>query len=88
MFCHGARTWRGLGNDEGPLAGALQLVYQVLCGGATQNRTVDLILIRAIVLIRVEHVAPLVSPAYDDGSTEHEVEQRSLKLYGLRRARP
>jgi hypothetical protein len=44
--------------------------------------------VRAIVLIRVEHAAPVVSPAYDDGSTEHDVERRSLKLYGLARARP
>jgi hypothetical protein len=39
----------------------------------------------AIVLVRVEHAAPIISPAYDDGSTEEEVEQRSLSLYGLRR---
>jgi hypothetical protein len=39
--------------------------------------------IEAIVLIRVEHAAPLISPAYDDGSTEDEVERRSLTLYGL-----
>jgi predicted pyridoxine 5'-phosphate oxidase superfamily flavin-nucleotide-binding protein len=44
--------------------------------------------IRAIVLIRVEHAAPVVSPAYDDGSTASEIEQRSLKLYGLERTRP
>ncbi len=42
----------------------------------------------AIVLIRVEYASPVVSPAYDDGSTEHDVEQRSLKLYGLARVRP
>jgi uncharacterized protein len=42
--------------------------------------------IQAIVLIRVEHSAPLVSPAYDDGTTEHEVEERSLNLYGLKRS--
>lgn len=39
----------------------------------------------AIVLVRVEHAAPLVSPAYDDGSTERDVEQRILSLYRLRR---
>ena len=39
--------------------------------------------VQAIVLIRVERVAPLTSPAYDDGSTEQEVEQRSLEMYGL-----
>ena len=41
--------------------------------------------IEAIVLIRVEQVASLVSPAYDDGTTEAEVEARSLDLYGLQR---
>jgi predicted pyridoxine 5'-phosphate oxidase superfamily flavin-nucleotide-binding protein len=43
--------------------------------------------IEAIVLVEVEQAAPLTSPAYDDGSTEDEVEQRSLALYGLARAR-
>jgi predicted pyridoxine 5'-phosphate oxidase superfamily flavin-nucleotide-binding protein len=42
--------------------------------------------IRAIVLIRVERAVALFSPAYDDGSTEHQIEQRFLALYGLRRA--
>ena len=41
--------------------------------------------VAAIVLVRVERAAPIISPAYDDGSTEEEVEQRSLRLYGLRR---
>lgn len=41
--------------------------------------------IAAIILISVEQAAPLTSPAYDDGSLEHEVEERSLKMYGLRR---
>lgn len=44
--------------------------------------------IEAIILIRIDRVAPLTSPAYDDGSTELDVETRSLKLYGLMRARP
>jgi predicted pyridoxine 5'-phosphate oxidase superfamily flavin-nucleotide-binding protein len=43
--------------------------------------------IKAIVIVTVEHVAPVISPAYDDGSTEHDVEQRSLNLYGLARVR-
>jgi predicted pyridoxine 5'-phosphate oxidase superfamily flavin-nucleotide-binding protein len=43
--------------------------------------------IQAIVLIRVEHAAPVVSPAYDDGTTEPEVEERSLNMYGLTRTR-
>jgi uncharacterized protein len=41
--------------------------------------------IEAIVLVKVEQVAPLLSPAYDDGTNEAEVEQRSLALYGLKR---
>jgi uncharacterized protein len=41
--------------------------------------------IEAIVLIRVDYAAPLVSPAYDDGTSEAEVEHRSLEMYGLRR---
>jgi uncharacterized protein len=41
--------------------------------------------IEAIVLVRVEHAAPLTSPAYDDGSSEAVVAQRSLEMYGLRR---
>lgn len=44
--------------------------------------------IQAIVLIRVEQAAPLISPAYDDGSTEHDVEQRMLELFGLTRRSP
>jgi hypothetical protein len=39
----------------------------------------------AIVLVRVEQAAPLVSPAYDDGSSEHDVAARSLERLGLRR---
>jgi predicted pyridoxine 5'-phosphate oxidase superfamily flavin-nucleotide-binding protein len=44
--------------------------------------------IEAIVLISVEQAAPVRSPAYDDGSSEHEVEERSLEMYGLMRTRP
>ncbi len=50
-----------------------------------QRSGLDPIRIEAIVIISVEQAAPLVSPAYDDGSTEHEVEQRSLKMYRLER---
>ena len=42
--------------------------------------------IRAIVIIGVERAAALLSPSYDDGSPEHEIEQRFLALYGLQRA--
>ena len=41
--------------------------------------------VHAIVLIRVEQAAPLISPAYDDGSSEHDIEQRTLERYGLKR---
>ncbi|HEX6312580.1 MAG TPA: methyltransferase domain-containing protein [Acidimicrobiia bacterium] len=41
--------------------------------------------VEAIVLVRVEQAVPLISPAYDDGSTEADIEQRSLELYGLMR---
>ena len=41
--------------------------------------------IEAIVVIRVDTAAPLVSPAYDDGSTEEQVERRILDLYRLAR---
>ena len=41
--------------------------------------------IEAIVLVEVQRAEPVTSPAYDDGSAEHEVEQRSLTMYGLRR---
>lgn len=52
-----------------------------------QRSGLDPCRIEAIVIISVEQVAPLVSPAYDDGSTEDEVEQRSLKMYRLERLR-
>lgn len=43
--------------------------------------------IEAIVLVTVEQAAQLFSPAYDDGSTEDDVEQRSLEMYALMRIR-
>lgn len=44
--------------------------------------------IKSVVLVRVERAAPLVSPAYADGSSEATIEQRSLDMYGLVRRRP
>jgi uncharacterized protein len=41
--------------------------------------------IKSAVLITVEEAAPLVSPAYADGSSEATIEQRSLDMYGLMR---
>jgi len=41
--------------------------------------------IHAIVVIEVDVAARLISPAYDDGSSEEEVERRILGIYGLRR---
>jgi hypothetical protein len=39
--------------------------------------------VNAVVLVTIERVAPLVSPAYADGSSEATIEQRSLDMYGL-----
>jgi uncharacterized protein len=41
--------------------------------------------INSVVLVKVEEAAPLVSPAYADGSSEAMIEQRSLDMYGLMR---
>ena len=41
--------------------------------------------IKSAVLITVEEAAPLVSPAYADGSSEATIEQRSLDMYRLMR---
>lgn len=41
--------------------------------------------INAVVVVTIERAEPLVSPAYDDGSTEDVIEQRSLDLYRLAR---
>jgi uncharacterized protein len=43
--------------------------------------------INSVVLVTVERTAPLVSPAYADGSSEATIEQRSLDMYGLMRKR-
>ncbi len=41
--------------------------------------------ISSVVIVAVEQAGPLLSPAYDDGSSEDEIVQRSLKMYGLTR---
>jgi hypothetical protein len=41
--------------------------------------------INSVVVVEVEQASSLVSPAYDDGSTEEEIAQRSLNMYGLTR---
>jgi predicted pyridoxine 5'-phosphate oxidase superfamily flavin-nucleotide-binding protein len=41
--------------------------------------------IKSAILITVREAAPLVSPAYADGSSEATIEQRSLDMYGLMR---
>jgi predicted pyridoxine 5'-phosphate oxidase superfamily flavin-nucleotide-binding protein len=50
-----------------------------------QERATDQARIKSVVLITVERAAPLVSPAYADGSSEATIEQRSLDMYGLMR---
>jgi uncharacterized protein len=51
-----------------------------------QERGTDRTRIKSVVLITVERAAPLVSPAYADGSSEATIEQRSLDMYGLMRS--
>jgi predicted pyridoxine 5'-phosphate oxidase superfamily flavin-nucleotide-binding protein len=41
--------------------------------------------IKSVVIVRVDRAAPLVSPAYADGTSEATIEQRSLDMYGLTR---
>jgi uncharacterized protein len=50
-----------------------------------RERGTDRARIKSVVLITVEETAPLVSPAYADGSNEATIEQRSLDMYGLTR---
>jgi len=50
-----------------------------------RERGTDRARIKSVVLITVERVASLVSPAYADGSSETTIEQRSLDMYGLKR---
>jgi predicted pyridoxine 5'-phosphate oxidase superfamily flavin-nucleotide-binding protein len=50
-----------------------------------RERAIDRGRINAVVLVRVLRAAPLVSPAYADGSSEETIEQRSLDMYGLTR---
>jgi predicted pyridoxine 5'-phosphate oxidase superfamily flavin-nucleotide-binding protein len=49
------------------------------------ERGTDRARVKAVVLVRIEQAAPLVSPAYADGSSEATIEQRSLAMYGLMR---
>jgi hypothetical protein len=60
--------------------------YEEGLGFYRERSGLDADRVRAIVLIEVHHVAPLISPAYDDGTDEAEVERRSLELYGLQRS--
>jgi uncharacterized protein len=53
-----------------------------------QERGTDRARINSVVLVTVERAAPLVSPAYADGSSEETIEQRSLDMYGLKRRTP
>jgi predicted pyridoxine 5'-phosphate oxidase superfamily flavin-nucleotide-binding protein len=41
--------------------------------------------VEAIVWIKVDQASAVISPAYDDGTSEETVAQRSLDMYGLRR---
>src|SRR5205823_3052600 len=50
-----------------------------------EERGTDRRRINAVVMVSVEQASPLLSPAYDDGSTEDEISRRWLNLYGLTR---
>jgi predicted pyridoxine 5'-phosphate oxidase superfamily flavin-nucleotide-binding protein len=41
--------------------------------------------VHSIVVVEVTQAAPLISPAYDDGSSEDEVAVRTLERFGLTR---
>jgi predicted pyridoxine 5'-phosphate oxidase superfamily flavin-nucleotide-binding protein len=58
---------------------------QVVHWYATERGS-DVSRVRSVVLIDLESAAPLVSPAYDDGTSADEIERRSLRRYGLKRA--
>ena len=63
---------------EGPLYDDVVRFYE-------EERGTDHGRINAVVMVQVDQASSLVSPAYDDGSTEDEIARRSLKMYGLRR---
>jgi predicted pyridoxine 5'-phosphate oxidase superfamily flavin-nucleotide-binding protein len=50
-----------------------------------RERGTDVSRVRSVVLVRVEHAAALLSPAYADGSSEAAIEERALDMYGLMR---
>ena len=50
-----------------------------------EERGTDRRRINAVVMVSVEQASPVLSPAYDDGSTEDEISRRWLNLYGLTR---
>jgi uncharacterized protein len=64
---------------EGPLYEDVVHYYET-------ERGTDRGRIKAVVMVVVEHASALVSPAYDDGTTEDEIARRSLSMYGLTRA--
>ncbi len=63
---------------DGPL-------YEDVVGFFEKERGTDRARIKSVVVVTVEQAAALVSPAYDDGTTEDVVIQRSLDMYGLTR---
>jgi uncharacterized protein len=60
-------------------------VFQDVVEWYERERGTDRARIKSVVLITVERAAPLLSPAYADGSSETTIEQRSLDMYGLKR---
>jgi len=60
-------------------------VFEDVAQRYERERGTDRGRINSVVLVRIERAAPLVSPAYTDGSSEATIEQRSLDMYGLMR---
>lgn len=66
---------------DGPTFEEVMRFYEARSGLARSRVT-------AFVVVRVEHADELLSPAYDDGSSEADIERRSLDMYGLERKEP
>jgi predicted pyridoxine 5'-phosphate oxidase superfamily flavin-nucleotide-binding protein len=62
--------------------------YEEILAFYEQERGTDRAPVKAVVIVTVEHAAAVVSPAYDDGTTEEEIVRRSLDMYGLQRTAP
>jgi predicted pyridoxine 5'-phosphate oxidase superfamily flavin-nucleotide-binding protein len=60
-------------------------LYEDIVGFFETERGTDVSRIKSVVVVTVEHASALVSPAYEDGTSEDAIIQRSLDMYGLKR---